>query len=72
MKNIVKERPAETAMPIVTVFAALIGKALGVEDTDTILYIGLALSFIPAIVTYIVEQINNSRTQNERVEIAKK
>lgn len=52
--TLVKERPAETAMPLATVLAALIAKALGVEDTDTILYIALALSFVPAIVTWIV------------------
>ena len=55
MGNIVKEHPAETAMPIATVFAALIARLAGVEDTDTILYLALALSFIPAIVTWIVE-----------------
>jgi hypothetical protein len=49
-----REHPAETAMPIATVLAALIGKALGVEDTDTILYIGLAISFIPAVITWAV------------------
>lgn len=53
--SIVKSRPAETAMPIATVIAALIAKALGVEDTDTILYIALALSFIPAVVTWVVD-----------------
>jgi hypothetical protein len=53
--EIAKSRPAETAMPIATVIAALIARALGVEDTDTILYIALALSFVPAIVTWIVD-----------------
>lgn len=54
MGNVVTEHPAETAMPIATVFAALIARLCGVEDTDTILYLALALSFIPAIVTWIV------------------
>lgn len=53
--NIIKEHPAEVAMPIATVFAALIARLIGVEDTDTILYLALALSFVPAIVTWIVE-----------------
>lgn len=53
--RLVEEHPAETAMPLATVVAALIAKALGVEDTDTILYIALALSFIPAIVTWFVD-----------------
>ena len=52
--DIIKSRPAETAMPIATVIAALIAKLLGVEDTDTILYLALALSFVPAAVTWIV------------------
>ena len=52
--TLVENHPAESAMPIATVLSALIAKALGVEDTDTILYIALALSFIPAIVTWIV------------------
>jgi hypothetical protein len=56
--EIVKHRPAETAMPIVTVLAALIAKIIGVEDTDTIFYIALALSFVPAAVTWIVDLKN--------------
>jgi hypothetical protein len=55
--DLAKSRPAETAMPIATVLAALIAKLAGVEDTDTILYIALALSFIPAVVTWTVELI---------------
>ena len=55
--EIAKSRPAETAMPIATVFAALIARLAGVEDTDTILYLALALSFVPAIVTWIVELV---------------
>lgn len=53
--NLVKNRPAETAMPLATVLAALIAKLAGVEDTDTILYLALALSFVPAVVTWVVE-----------------
>ena len=55
--DLVKNRPAETAMPIATVLAALIAKLAGVEDTDTILYLALALSFIPAAVTWVVELV---------------
>jgi hypothetical protein len=55
--ELIKKRPAETAMPIATVLAALIAKILGVEDTDTILYIALALSFVPAAVTWVVELV---------------
>jgi hypothetical protein len=59
--NIIQRHPAETAMPVFTVIAALIGKALGVEDTDTILYIGLALSFLPAAITWLVELIRGKK-----------
>jgi len=53
--DLAKSRPAETAMPIATVLAALIARLVGVEDTDTILYIALAISFVPAAVTWVVE-----------------
>jgi hypothetical protein len=59
-----KNHPAETAMPIATVIAALIAKMLGVEDTDTILYIALALSFIPAAITWIVEFKEKRKTSD--------
>lgn len=55
--EVVKERPAETAMPLATVLAALICRLVGVEDTDTILYLALALSFVPAVVTWVVELV---------------
>jgi hypothetical protein len=53
--ELVKSRPAEAAMPIATVFAGLISKIIGVEDTDTIFYLALAISFVPAAVTWCVE-----------------
>lgn len=53
--DLIKSRPAEAAMPIATVLAALIAKLAGVEDTDTIFYLAIALSFIPAAVTWVVE-----------------
>ena len=52
--QLVKAHPAETAMPLATALAALIGNLFGLEDTDTILYLALVLSFIPAVVTWIV------------------
>jgi hypothetical protein len=55
--DVVKNHPAETAMPIATVLAALIARLIGVEDTDTILYLALVLSFVPAAVTWIVELV---------------
>lgn len=55
--DIAKARPAETAMPLATVLAALVCRLLGVEDTDTILYLALVLSFVPAVVTWIVDLV---------------
>jgi len=59
--NLIQKHPAETALPIFTVVAALIAKVLGVEDTDTILYIGLVLSFVPAAITWIVNMVRGSK-----------
>lgn len=53
--ELIKSRPAESAMPITTVLAALIAKIIGVEDTDTIFYLALVISFVPAAVTWCVE-----------------
>ena len=61
--EIIKSRPAEAAMPIATVLAALIAKVSGVEDTDTILYLALALSFVPAAVTWIVELVRKKSNE---------
>lgn len=52
--DLAKNRPAETAAPVATAIAALIAKLLGVEDADTVLYLALVLSFIPAAVTWLV------------------
>jgi hypothetical protein len=65
--EIAKNRPAETAMPIATVLAALIAKLLGVEDTDTILYIALVVSFVPAAVTWMVELLRRRSMEQEPV-----
>lgn len=55
--EIAKRRPTETAMPITVVLAILIAKLSGVEDTDTIAYLAIALSFVPAVVTWIVDLV---------------
>lgn len=55
--EVVKNRPAETAMPIATVVAYLIAKLIGVEDPETIFYIALVISFVPAAVTWMVELV---------------
>jgi hypothetical protein len=66
--EIAKTRPAETAMPIATVLAALIARLAGVEDTDTILYMALALSFVPAAVTWCVELYRRKEIEKEEKE----
>lgn len=70
--EIVKSRPAETAMPIATVIAALIAKLAGVEDTDTIFYLALALSFIPAAVTWFVDLKNRKQSDATTVQSTSK
>jgi predicted PurR-regulated permease PerM len=50
-----KDRPAETAAPIATVLAVLLARIIGVEDADLVGYIAIALSFVPAGVTWMVE-----------------
>jgi len=55
--DLVKDRPAETATPIAMVIAALIAKLLDVDDANTVLYIALVLSFVPAAVTWLVVTI---------------
>jgi len=62
--DIAKHRPAETAMPVATVVSILIAKLLGVEDTDTIAYIAIVLSFIPAVVTWIVDLVRKPNDSN--------
>ena len=62
--QLVKDHPAETAMPLATALAALIGNLFGLEDTDTILYLALVLSFIPAVVTWIVNLRRHESNDN--------
>ena len=59
----VKERPAETAAPIAMILAALIAKFAGVEDEDTIIYMAVALSFVPAGVTWVVELVKDRQPE---------
>lgn len=63
MTDVVKNHPAETAMPVTTAVAALICKLAGVEDTDTILYLAITLSFVPAGVTWVVNLVRNPKVE---------
>jgi len=53
--DIVKNHPAETAGPLAMALAALIASLADITDTNTILYLALVLSFVPAVVTWIVD-----------------
>lgn len=52
--QLVKNHPAETAGPLGTALAGLIAGLGGIDDADTIIYLAIVLSFIPAVVTWIV------------------
>lgn len=62
----VQKHPAETAMPIATILATLIANVFDVTNTDTILYIGMILSFTPAAVTWFVETMRDPREPHDR------
>jgi len=52
--QLVKNHPAETAGPLAMAIAALIASLADITDTNTIIYLALVLSFIPAVVTWVV------------------
>lgn len=52
--QLVKDHPAETAGPLATALAALIAGLIDFDNPDTVIYLAIVLSFIPAIVTWIV------------------
>lgn len=56
MVSKIKEHPAETAGPLAMAIAFLIGQLAG-ADAVTTGYIAIILSFVPAIVTWIVDLI---------------
>lgn len=53
--RVVKNRPAETATPVAMALAMLIAKISGFEDTDTVVYLAIVISFVPAGVTWLVK-----------------
>lgn len=52
--QLVKNHPAETAGPLATALAALIAGLADIEDVNTVLYLAIVFSFVPAVVTWIV------------------
>lgn len=53
-KQLVTNHPAETAGPLAMALAALIANLSDITDADTVLYLALVLSFVPAAVTWVV------------------
>ena len=53
--EIVKNHPAETVGPLATALAALTAGIADVDNVDTILYLAIVLSFVPAVVTWVVD-----------------
>jgi len=52
--SLAKDRPTETATPVVVAVAVLLAKLIGVDDPDTIFYMTIVLAFVPAAVTWLV------------------
>lgn len=52
--QLVKNHPAETAGPLATALAGLIAGLADVSDADTVIYLAIVLSFVPAVITWIV------------------
>lgn len=63
--QLVKNHPAETAGPAAMALAALIASLADITDTDTIFYLAIVLSFVPAAVTWAVNLRRNSDTPDD-------
>lgn len=50
----VEKRPAETGA-IASAVALLVGRALGIDDVETVTAIAVVIGFVPAAITYAVE-----------------
>lgn len=50
-----RSRPAETTAAG-SAFALLIARVFGVDDVETVTALAVATGFVPAIVTFVVEQ----------------
>jgi hypothetical protein len=60
----IKEHPAETAGPLAMAIAFLIGQLAG-ADAVTTGYIAIILSFVPAVVTWIVDLMRGGSVNAE-------
>ena len=59
--SIVRRRPAESGA-IAGAFALLLGRALGIDDADTITALAVVIGFLPSLVTWVVDLIGWRRT----------
>lgn len=58
----VKSRPAETG-GVATAAAALIARAFGVKDADTLTYLIIVVGAVPAAITFLVGLIKRRNGQ---------
>ena len=59
--NIAQQHPAEIAGPLAMAIAVLTTKLIGVEDTTVLASIAIVVSFIPALVTWIVGMVQGKQ-----------
>lgn len=53
-KQLVTDHPAETAGPLAMALAVLIADLIGVDDATTLTSLAIVFSFVPSVVTWIV------------------
>jgi hypothetical protein len=53
--SLLQRRPTETASPVIIAAAALIARAVGTTDPDTLTYMIILLGFVPTAVTWLVD-----------------
>lgn len=58
--ELVKNHPAETAGPLATALAGLVAGLVDFDNPDTVIYLAIVLSFIPAVVTWAVNMKRGS------------
>jgi hypothetical protein len=52
--QLVKNHPAETAGPLATALAGLLAGIIDFDNPNTVIYLAIVISFVPAIVTWVV------------------
>ncbi len=54
--KLLKDHPAETSAPLAVAVAWLIAWAAGIDSRDWVLAVAVVLSFVPALVTWVVDR----------------